>query len=46
MNAVLHELYHSVITKCELSTNAKLSVFQSVFVLILTYGHHESLGNK
>jgi len=35
-NAVLHELYRSVVTKRESST-AKLSVFKSVFVPILTY---------
>jgi len=38
-NAVLRELYRSVSTKRELSNIAKLSVFKSVFVLILTYGH-------
>jgi len=36
-NAVLRD--RSVVTKRELSNTAKLSVFQSVFVLILTYGH-------
>jgi len=35
-NAVLHELYRSVVTKRESST-AKPSVFKSVFVPILTY---------
>jgi len=35
-NAVLHELYRSVVTKRESST-AKLSAFNSVFVPILTY---------
>ena len=30
-NAVLHELYRSVVTKRELSSTAKLSVFKSVF---------------
>jgi len=35
-NAVLHKLYRSVVTKRESST-AKLSVFKSVFVPILTY---------
>jgi len=38
-NAVLHELYRSVVTKRELSNTTKLSVFKSVFVPILTYGH-------
>ena len=36
-NAVLCELYRSVVTKRELSNTAKLSAFKSVFVLILTY---------
>jgi len=35
-NAVFHELYRSVVTQRESST-AKLSVFKSVFVPILTY---------
>ena len=38
-NAVLRELYRSVVTKQELSKTAKLSVFKSVFVPILTFGH-------
>ena len=38
-NAVLREFYWSVVTKRELSNIAKLSVFKSVFVPILTYGH-------
>jgi len=38
-NAVLRELYRSVVTKRELSNTAKVSVFKSVFVPILTYGH-------
>jgi len=38
-NAVLRELYCSVFTKRELSNTAKLSVFKSIFVPILTYGH-------
>jgi len=33
------ELYRSVVTQRELSNAAKLSVFISVFVLILTYRH-------
>jgi len=36
-NAVLHELYRSVVTKREVSSTAKLSVFKLVFVPILTY---------
>ena len=39
VNAVLRELYRSVVTKRELSNTAKLSVFISVFVPILTCGH-------
>jgi len=38
-NAVLREPYPSVVTKWELSNTAKLSVFKSVFVPILTCGH-------
>jgi len=38
-NAVLRELDCSVVTKRELSNTVKLSVFKSVFVQILTYGH-------
>jgi len=37
VNAVLREFYCSVVTKRELSNIAKLSVFKSVFVPILTY---------
>ena len=39
VNAILRELYRSVFTKWELSNIAKLSVFKSVFVPILMYGH-------
>ena len=38
-NAVLHEFYHSMVTKLELSKITKLSVFKSVFVSIPAYGH-------
>jgi len=38
-NAVLREFHFSVVRKQELSNTAKLSVFKSVFVPILTYGH-------
>jgi len=34
-NAVLRELYRSVVTKRELLNTAKLSVFKSIFVPIL-----------
>jgi len=39
VNAVLREIYWSVLMKRELSKTAKLSVFKSVFVPILTCGH-------
>jgi len=38
-NALLRELYCSVITQRELSNIVKLSVFKSIFVPILNYGH-------
>ena len=38
-SAVMRHLYRSIILKRELRTQAKLSVFRSVFVPILTYGH-------
>jgi len=38
-NAVLRERYCSMVTKRQLSKNAKLSVFKSVFLPILTCGH-------
>uniref|UniRef100_A0AAQ4PNU2 Reverse transcriptase domain-containing protein n=1 Tax=Gasterosteus aculeatus aculeatus TaxID=481459 RepID=A0AAQ4PNU2_GASAC len=37
--AVLHSLYHTVVTKRELSRNAKLSIYRSIFVPTLTSGH-------
>jgi len=36
-NAVLRELYRSVVTKREVTSTAKLSVFKSAFAPILTY---------
>jgi len=42
-NAVPGEHYRSVVTKRELSNAAKLSVFKSVCVPILTYGHESWL---
>jgi len=36
-NAVLRDLYRSVVTKREISNTAKLSAFKSVFVPVLTY---------
>ena len=38
-NTVLREFCHSVVSKRELSHTAKLSVYKSIFVPILTYGH-------
>ena len=38
-SAVMCKLYQSVVLKQELCTKAKLSVFRSVFVPILSYGH-------
>ena len=38
-SAVMRQLHRSVVLKRELCTKAKLSVFRSGFVLILTYGH-------
>ena len=37
--AVLSSLYRTVVTKRELSQKAKLSVYRSIFVPTLTYGH-------
>ena len=39
VNTVLWQLYCSVVTKRKLSNTIKLSVFKSIFVLILTFGH-------
>jgi len=38
-SAVMQALQYSVVMKQELSKKAKLSVFKTVFVPILTYGH-------
>ena len=38
-SAVMRELQRSVVLKRELSKAAKLAVFKSIFVPILTYGH-------
>jgi len=38
-SAVIRALQYSVVMKRELSKKAKLSVFNAVFVRILTYGH-------
>jgi len=45
-NADLREVYCSVVAKWELSWTAKLSVFKSVFVLILTCGHESRDGSS
>ena len=37
--AVLHVLHRTVVTKRELSQKAKLSIYRSIFVPTLTYGH-------
>ena len=38
-SAVMRQLHRSVVLKRELCTKAKLSIFRSVYVRILTYGH-------
>ncbi|TWW59883.1 hypothetical protein D4764_06G0014130 [Takifugu flavidus] len=38
-SAVMRTLYRSVVVKRELSRKVKLSIYQSIFVLPLTYGH-------
>ena len=38
-SAVMRQLHRSVVLKRELCTKAKLSIFRSVYVPILTYGH-------
>ena len=38
-SAVMQALQGSVVTKRELSKKAKLAIFRSIFVPILTYGH-------
>ncbi|KAK3538698.1 hypothetical protein QTP86_013041 [Hemibagrus guttatus] len=37
--AVMRSMYWSVVVKMELSQKAKLSIYQSIYVPILTYGH-------
>ncbi|KAK3532757.1 hypothetical protein QTP86_028126 [Hemibagrus guttatus] len=37
--AVMRSMYRSVVVKKELSRKAKLSIYQSIYVPILTYGH-------
>ena len=43
--AVLRSLYRSIVTKRELSHKAKLSMYRSIFIPILTYGHGSGLGD-
>ena len=38
-SAVMRQLHRSVVLKRELCTKAKLFIFRSVYVPILTYGH-------
>ena len=45
-SAVMRALHHSVVLKRELSRKAKLSVFKSIFVPILTYGHESWVMTK
>ncbi|KAK3566901.1 hypothetical protein QTP86_004752 [Hemibagrus guttatus] len=37
--AVMRSMYRSVVVKKELSRKAKLSIYQSIYVPTLTYGH-------
>ena len=45
-SAVMQALHYSVVMKPELSKKAKLSVFEAVFVPILTYGHESWVMTK
>ena len=38
-SAVLRELWRTVVAKSEISGETKLSVFKSVYIPTLTYGH-------
>ena len=44
--AVLHALHRTVVTKRELSRKAKLSIYWSVFIPTLTYGHERWVMTK
>ena len=44
--AVMRALHNSVVMKRELSKKAKLSIFEAVFVPILTYGHESWVMTK
>ena len=45
-SAVIRALHYSVVMKQELSKKAKLSIFRTVFVPILTYGHESWVMTK
>ena len=45
-SAVMRQFHRSVVLKRELSTKTKLSIFRSVYVPILTYGHECWIMNK
>ena len=42
----MHQLHQSVVLKPELCTKTKLSIFRSVYVPILTYGHERWIMNE
>ena len=44
-SALMQALHYSVVMNWELSEKAKLSIFKTVFVPILTYDHESCLGN-
>ena len=44
--AVMRALHYSVVTKRKLSKKAKLSIFKTAFVFILTYGHESCVITK
>ena len=46
VNAVMRALHSSVVMKRELSKKTKLSIFTTVFVPILTYGHESWVMTK
>ena len=43
VSAVMRTLHGSVVVKRELSRKAKLSIYQSIYVPTLTYGHEQCL---
>lgn len=46
LGVVLHSFYRNVVTKRKLSKKAKLSIYWSVSVPTLTYGHEEWVMTK